>query len=69
MKVENFKNEGVRNLLTTAEAASRLRREPQTLRKWRSCGSCQIGCIKVSGRLLWSASDIDALTSFFGGQS
>ncbi len=46
---------------STAEAADRLLRKPQTLRKWASTDSGPIRPVRVAGRLLWRHSDIDLL--------
>jgi hypothetical protein len=47
----------------TDEASKRLRRKPQTLRKW-ACTECgPIRPVRVGGRLLWRRSDIELLLS------
>ena len=48
-------------LLTTVEAASYLRRKPQTLRKWSHLKAGPVLPIRIHGRLLWRVSDLDKL--------
>lgn len=45
----------------TCEAARRLLRKPQTLRKWSCDQNGPITPVHVAGRLLWRRSDIEAL--------
>jgi hypothetical protein len=52
---------GIRIMLTTADAAALLNREPQTLRKWACLENGPIRPIRVNGRLAWPADQIAAL--------
>lgn len=54
------KNE-LQEIFTTAEAASYLKRKPQTLRKWACLENGPIRPIRINGRLAWRASDLIAL--------
>ena len=48
-------------VVDTEEAASRLLRKPQTLRKWACLGIGPIRPIHVAGKLGWRVSDIEAV--------
>lgn len=69
MKISNSSRCAVGGMLTTHEAAELLRRQPQTLRKWRHLGVAQIRSVKFNGRLLWSAADVNQVVQLNGSQS
>ncbi|MCC8400956.1 DNA-binding protein [Paraburkholderia sp. MMS20-SJTN17] len=48
-------------ILTTAEAARAINRQPQTLRKWACLGNGPLIPVRIHGRLGWKAADIAAL--------
>lgn len=50
-----------RKLLTTAEAAKLLNREPQTLRVWACFKSGPIDPVRINGRLAWDPVAIENL--------
>lgn len=52
---------GLRQVVTTAEAAALLNREPQTLRKWACLENGPIRPIRINGRLAWDVADIKRL--------
>lgn len=47
--------------LTTAEAAKVLNRTPQALRRWAAYETGPIRPLRVHGRLMWMAEDIQKL--------
>lgn len=52
----------VRELMTTAQAAAALHRQPRTLNKWAFTKTGPVQPICVHGRLLWPSDEIAALT-------
>lgn len=48
-------------VVDTDEAASRLLRKPQTLRKWACLGNGPIRPVRIAGRLGWRVCDIETL--------
>lgn len=48
-------------VLDTNEAALRINRRPQTLRKWACLENGPIRPIRINGRLAWLVSDLAAL--------
>ena len=52
----------VRALMTTAQAAAALKRQPRTLNKWAFTKTGPVQPIRVHGRLLWPSDEIAALT-------
>jgi hypothetical protein len=64
--MENQAGAAVRALMTTAQAAAALHRQPRTLNKWAFTKTGPVQPIRVHGRLLWPSDEIAALTN--GGQ-
>lgn len=48
-------------VVDTDEAATRLLRKPQTLRKWACLGIGPIRPVRIAGKLGWRVRDIEAL--------
>jgi hypothetical protein len=48
-------------VLPTDQAAQRLNRKPQTLRKWACLENGPIRPIRINGRLAWLVSDLQRL--------
>lgn len=51
----------LREILPTDQAAARLNRQPQTLRKWACLENGPIRPVRINGRLGWYADEIAAL--------
>lgn len=54
-------NDASIEIFTTAEAAIRLNRKPQTLRKWACYENGPIKPVRIKGRLAWKGQDIRVL--------
>ena len=52
---------GLPEILTTDEAADRLNRRPQTLRKWAALECGPIRPVRINGRLAWRVADLEKL--------
>jgi hypothetical protein len=52
---------GIEAVLSTADAAVALNRQPQTLRKWACLENGPIRPVRINGRLAWRVADIAAL--------
>ena len=48
-------------IVDTDEAAARLLRKPQTLRKWACLGIGPLRPVRIAGKLGWRVCDIEAL--------
>jgi len=48
-------------VLSTAEAAKAINRQPQTLRRWACLEDGPIRPIRINGRLAWRVADLQAL--------
>ncbi|WP_175761860.1 helix-turn-helix domain-containing protein [Burkholderia ambifaria] len=58
---ENIKTEVLPSVMTTAEAARHLNRQPQTLRRWACLQEGPIQPIRINGRLAWRLDDLQRL--------
>ncbi len=67
MRISQFQSEAdLPAVLDTNEAALRINRRPQTLRKWACLENGPIRPIRINGRLAWLVSDLAALLN--GGE-
>lgn len=64
--MENQAGAVVRAMMTTAQAAAALKRQPRTLNKWAFTKTGPVQPIRIHGRLAWPSDEIAALLN--GGQ-
>lgn len=64
--MENQVGAAVRAMMTTAQAAAALKRQPRTLNKWAFTKTGPVQPIRIHGRLAWPSDEIAALLN--GGQ-